>query len=102
MKNFNEITTDKLFNNKITIMQYKKGYRFSIDSPVLADFVYEEEEKIYLDVGTGSGIIPILMSYFDKNKNNIKKIYAIEIQKSLYDLAIKNFEINSKDYKRYK
>ena len=75
-----EITIDKLFNEKIIIKQYKKGYRFSVDSPILADFVYEgapqppkggvfsegkgDQGKVYLEIGAGSGIIPILMSFF--------------------------------------
>ena len=90
-----EITINKLFNEQITIKQYKKGYRFSVDSPILADFVYEKEEKTYLEIGTGSGIIAIMMAFFDKNINNIKKIYAIELQKSLYELAKENFIVNN-------
>ena len=90
------LTTDQLFNRRLNFHQYKKGYRFSIDSPLLANFVFEREKKdlIYLDIGTGSGVIPIIIDYFDKD-NIIKKIYGIEIQEELYKLAIKNSELNS-------
>ncbi len=90
-----EITVNKLFKEKITIKQYKKGYRFSVDSPILAHFVYEKNKKnTYLEIGTGSGIIPVIMSFFDKNNKNIEKFYAVEIQKSLYGIAKENFELN--------
>ncbi len=90
-----EITINKLFKEQIIIKQYQKGYRFSIDSPILADFVYEDNNKnTYLEIGTGSGIIPIMMSFFDKKNDCIKKIYAVELQESLCKLAKENFKLN--------
>jgi len=90
-----EITINKLFKEQIIIKQHEKGYRFSIDSPILADFVYENDKKnTYLEIGAGSGIIPIIMSFFDKKNKNIEKIYAVELQKSLFELAEENIKLN--------
>lgn len=90
-----EITINRLFKEQLIIKQYQKGYRFSIDSPILADFVYENDNKnTYLEIGTGVGIIPIMMSFFDKENEYIKKIYAVELQESLYKLAKENFKLN--------
>jgi tRNA1Val (adenine37-N6)-methyltransferase len=91
-----EITINKLFKEQLTILQHKKGYRFSVDSPILANFVYEnDKENTYFEVGTGSGIIPIVMSFLDKRYQKIKKIYTIEVQKALYELAKENFKLNN-------
>jgi len=88
-------TTDYLFNENIKIIQHKNGYRFSVDALLLADFTYENKEGLsYLEIGTGSGIIPITLIHFDKEKK-IKKIYSVEIQKSLYILARKNILLNN-------
>jgi tRNA1(Val) A37 N6-methylase TrmN6 len=91
-----EITINKLFKEQIIIKQYEKGYRFSVDSPILADFVYEDDRRItYLEIGTGTGIIPIIMSFFDKINDKIDKIYAVELQESLYNLAKENIDLNN-------
>jgi tRNA1Val (adenine37-N6)-methyltransferase len=83
-------TLDILCNDKIRLVQKRKGYRFSIDPVLLAGFVRLKTHETVLDVGTGCGIIPIWM---------IKKGYAnpfvgIEIQDELYGLAVKNKDLN--------
>jgi tRNA1(Val) A37 N6-methylase TrmN6 len=69
----------------------KKGYRFSVDAPILADFLPHCPAKKALEIGTGCGIISLLALY----KNKFSAITGIEIQKSLYRLAIMNSNKNS-------
>jgi len=70
------------------IEQIKRGYRFSIEPFLLADFASVRNGNKILDIGTGSGVIPILLS---KTKSDLE-IIAVEIQKLLSDLAFKNVQ----------
>ncbi|HEV09347.1 MAG TPA: methyltransferase, partial [Sulfurihydrogenibium azorense] len=71
---------------KVYIIQKKEGYRFNIDSLLLSDFVNIKSSGKLIDLGTGSGIILILLSLKYKNL----KFYGLEVQKELYELAKKN------------
>ncbi len=74
--------------SEIMIEQRKEGYRFSVEPFLLADFANVSSGIEVLDIGTGSGIIPILIS---KKKPGLK-ITAVEIQKLLSDLALENIQ----------
>jgi Predicted O-methyltransferase len=76
---------------KIRIIQKREGYRFNIDSLLLVDFLNIKSSGKIIDIGTGSGIIPILISLKYKNL----KLYALEVQEDLFDIAKRNFQINN-------
>ena len=81
-----EYTADRFYNGKVFVKQHKIGYRFSIDAILLAGYADPKPGDRVMDVGTGCGIIPLLLAF----KCNDLKIYGIEIQKALADLAIEN------------
>lgn len=82
-----------LLNDDLKIIQKKNGFRFSVDAVILSDFFnYSKEGKI-LDIGTGNGIIPILL--FSKNKG--KNIVGVDIQEENTSLAKRNMELNNLD-----
>jgi tRNA1(Val) A37 N6-methylase TrmN6 len=87
-------TLDSFYRGRILILQKKKGYRFSVDAPLLADFIQTRPEDEILELGTGNGIISLLLSV-----KPFKHITAVEIQESLADLARRNVQINSLDKK---
>ncbi len=90
----NDITLSPFIRGKVHIFQRKKGYRFNLDPVLLADFFTPKKKKGKLiDLGTGSGILLLLISLRYKDL----KFYALEIQDSLYNLAKKNFEKNKID-----
>jgi tRNA1(Val) A37 N6-methylase TrmN6 len=60
-----------------------------VDSPLLADFIQTEEADELLELGTGSGIVSLLLSI-----KPFKHITAVEIQESLADLARRNVKLN--------
>lgn len=73
------------------IIQNIQGFCFGIDAVLLANFVkYKKGDKI-ADLGTGTAIIPILISA----KSDITKIYAIEIQEKIADMARRSVELNN-------
>jgi len=82
-------TLDTFFHGRIRVLQKKKGYRFSVDAPLLADFVRTRAGDEALDLGTGSGIISLLLSV-----KPFRRIVALEIQAGLADLARRNVELN--------
>jgi tRNA1Val (adenine37-N6)-methyltransferase len=83
-------TLDVLCNERIRLIQKKNGYRLSIDPLLLANFVRVKKHETLLDIGTGCGIIPIYMS----KRGVTNRLTGIEIQDELYDLALRNLELN--------
>ncbi|OPX98920.1 MAG: tRNA1(Val) (adenine(37)-N6)-methyltransferase [Syntrophorhabdus sp. PtaU1.Bin002] len=86
-------TLDILCNERLRIIQKKQGYRFSIDAILLAHFVVLKKHERLLDIGTGCGIIP---AYIVK-KGYRNEMVGVEIQKDLYDVALKNKILNNCD-----
>ena len=72
------------------IEQSKEGYRYSIEPFLLADFVRMQAGFSVLDVGTGCGVIPLLLALREPDLG----ITAVEVQESLYNLAVKNMNQN--------
>lgn len=81
--------------NQLMIKQAENGYRYSIEPFLLANFVNLSINCRILDVGTGCGIITLLLA----TKKKIDEIVAIEIQSSLYNLAVKNISMNQSSTK---
>ena len=90
-----EISRDSLFGGELVCYQYRKGYRFSIDAILVAHFVDVRPDDRILDLGTGSGIISMILLY--RWRNRIQGIAGIEVQPELADLARKNFMVNQFD-----
>ncbi len=89
----NILTRDTFYKGKVLVNQYKKGYRFCVDAPILASFIYGNYNDDVLEIGTGSGIISLLNLY----KNKFRLINAIEVQDDLINLAKDNFLLNEMD-----
>ena len=84
------LTADTFFNGKLLITQGACGYRYSIDAVVLAHLIDTHAGEKIVDLGTGCGIIPLLLAY----RNADIHIYGIEIQDELADLATSNVKAN--------
>jgi len=82
---------DILEKNQLKIIQEKDNYCFSLDSILLSKFVKIKKNEKIVDLGTGCGVIPLMI--FDPEKNNT--IYAVEIQEKLANIAKKNVFINN-------
>ncbi len=82
---------DDLEYKGLKIIQNKDGFCFGIDSILLTDFAKEiKEGSKVIDLGTGTGIIGILLS----EKIKPSKIIGVEIQKEVYEMAQKSIELN--------
>ncbi len=83
---------DDLEYEGLKIIQNRDGFCFGIDSILLTDFAKEIEERSKIvDLGTGTGIIAILLS----KKINPSKIIGVEIQEEVYEMAKRSIELNN-------
>jgi tRNA1Val (adenine37-N6)-methyltransferase len=85
-----DFTIDSIWNSTVQIRQSKRGYRFALDAVLLAHFLKLEAHENALEIGTGNGIIPVLLSQLKP----FARITAIEVQPQLAELAKSNIEIN--------
>ena len=83
---------DDLQYKGLKIIQNKEGFCFGIDSILLSDFAnnIKKGAKV-LDLGTGTGIIPILLC----GKTNLEKVIGVEIQKEVADMAKRSSKLNN-------
>tara|TARA_Y100001936_G_C15955657_1_gene602727 strand:- start:33 stop:770 length:738 start_codon:yes stop_codon:yes gene_type:complete len=75
---------------KPVISQNDTGYRYSLEPFLLADFSRVMPGQEILDIGTGCGIIPLLMA----NREPEIKVTGIEIQDSSANYAEENISKN--------
>jgi tRNA1Val (adenine37-N6)-methyltransferase len=80
-------------NENIELIQSTNGLTFGTDAYLLAAFASGGAKKVCADLGSGTGVIPLLSM---ANKR-FKKIYAIELQERFADLIEKNVTINGFD-----
>ena len=83
-------TVDDLLGGRLRVFQKEKGYRFSVDSLLLSHFIHLKRNDRVVDLGTGSGIISIVLAYRFKSV----KVVGIEIQADLVDMACRSIKLN--------
>ncbi len=80
-------TSDTFFDGAMTVFQERRGYRFSIDSVLLAHFVDGVGATSLLDLGCGCGIMPLILLY---RHPGLTGVVGVELQDDLARLAEKN------------
>ncbi len=83
-----DITLDSI--RDIRLFQSKTGYRYSVDSLLLYDFIHLKTARRIADLGAGSGIVGILLA----KKYPAARVSLLELQEGLYALAKKNIVLN--------
>lgn len=87
---------DDLEYKGLKLIQNKKGFCFGVDAVLLSDYAKGiKKGSTVVDIGTGTGIVAILLCA----KTNLKKIYGIELQKEVANIAQRNVELNGLDDK---
>lgn len=83
---------DDLEYKGLKIIQNKDGFCFGIDSILLSDFASEiKKEGKVIDLGTGTGIIGIMLCA----KTELSKMIGVEVQKEVYDMAKRSIKLNN-------
>lgn len=90
----NEVLEDLQYNN-LFILQKNDGFRFGTDAIILSAFTKVREKDCVVDLGTGTGIIPILLS----QKGVRLSFHAFEIQKNMADMATRSILLNGLENK---
>lgn len=86
---------DELQRNGYVIIQDPKRFCFGMDAVLLSGFARVKTGEQVLDLGTGTGIIPILL----EAKTEGKHFTGLEIQPESADMARRSVELNHLDSK---
>ena len=82
---------DDLMRDGLKLIQNTDIFCFGMDAVLLSTYAKAGKNDRVLDLGTGNGIIPVLM----QSKNPGSTYIALEIQENSADLAIRNVELNN-------
>ncbi len=76
---------------ELKIIQNPNWFCFGIDAVLLSDFAYVKNGDAVMDLGTGTGIIPLLLAA----KTSASCIDGLEIQKDVCEMAKRSVELNN-------
>ena len=81
---------DELQRNNYKIIQDPERFCFGMDAVLLSGYARAREGDRVIDLGTGTGIIPILM----EAKTKASELIGLEIQPESADMARRSVELN--------
>lgn len=81
---------DDLQRDGLQIIQHPSKFCYGMDAVLLSSFVSAKKNDHILDLGTGTGILPILLSA----KTEAPVIDALEIQEESVDMATRSVKYN--------
>ncbi len=87
--------TDDLGIEGLKLIQDTDYFCFGTDSVLLANFVRAPKGSTVVDLCTGNGIVPVLLSA----KTKAEKIVGVELLEGSYNLAVENAELNNLSHK---
>lgn len=83
---------DDLLTHNLKIIQSDEVFSFSMDAVLLARFATMPKRGKILDLCSGNGVVPLLLTTRTK-----ASIEGIEIQPRLYDMAVRSVKLNGLD-----
>jgi len=85
-----DVTQDELKRFGLILLQPKQGYRFSLDPLLLCDFVDAGQETSIVDLGTGSGVLALVLARMALQA----RVTAFEQDEATASLARQNAGLN--------
>jgi len=82
---------DDLQYKGLRLIQKKDGFCFGVDAVLAANFAHVKKNDVVLDLGTGTGIISILLA----GKTEAREITGLEIQPDMAEMALKSARLNN-------
>ncbi len=83
----------ELLREGLKVIQSRQGYCFTMDAVLLAFFVTLKPGSRIADLGTGSGIIPLLITTRTKDL----ELWGFELQEALAERALRSVRLNGLD-----
>jgi tRNA1Val (adenine37-N6)-methyltransferase len=83
-------TVDEILGGRLQIIQKKRGYRFSLDALLLAHFAVLRDGDDLIDLGTGGGIIALILA----QRVHCGRVLGIDVQDELVAIAKRNVILN--------
>ncbi|MCD4688649.1 MAG: tRNA1(Val) (adenine(37)-N6)-methyltransferase [Desulfuromonadaceae bacterium] len=83
-------TLDDLRLGGLKIIQHQDGYRFSLDPVLLCAFTRVAAGETVVDLGSGSGVIPLLMA----RRSDSAQIIGVERQSTMVDRSRRSVLLN--------
>ncbi len=80
-------------NEDLCLIQKKNGLTFGTDAFLLAAYVRPSAKAFCIDLGSGTGILPLLLCAKDK----VAHVTAVELQPAFCDLIARNAALNGMD-----
>lgn len=81
---------DEIGFGGLSIIQKPDEFCYGIDAVLLADFAKLKEGYKVIDLGTGTGIIPLILSH----RTVQTELWGIEIQRASWDRSVRSLAIN--------
>ena len=82
--------TPEKINDDISLFQNPGSLAFGTDAYLLSAYIRRQPKETACELGTGSGVISLLLSA----RNKFSRITAIEIQQPIADIAVRNVATN--------
>jgi len=81
---------DDLQYRGLKLIQKKEGFCFGVDAVLLSHFAQVAKNDIAIDLGTGTGIIAVLLAA----KKEPHKVIGLEIQNEMAEMATRSVKLN--------
>jgi tRNA1Val (adenine37-N6)-methyltransferase len=89
-KTSSDETLDTLFDGKLSVIQSKTGYRFSLDALLLAHFTSVRRKERVVDLGTGNGVVALILAALEPSV----EVVGVEIQPEMAERAARSAALN--------
>jgi tRNA1Val (adenine37-N6)-methyltransferase len=83
-------TLDELFRGKLRVIQKRQGFRLSMDPILLASFASPLKKGRVIDLGTGSGVMPLIVALRGETDN----LVGLEVDSETADMARRSVQLN--------
>lgn len=83
-------TTDRVFDGRVAVVQRRSGFRFALDSLLLARFPDLWGRKRIVDLGTGNGVVALSLAVL----NPEVEVVGVELQGAMVQRAQRGSALN--------
>jgi tRNA1Val (adenine37-N6)-methyltransferase len=83
-------TRDTLYSGSLTLEQPARGYRFNVDSLLLADFAGERRAALCVDLGAGVGTVALALHHLGR----ARRVELVELDSEVVAIAGRNLVLS--------